>query len=96
MKRWLMLLALALAGCAGAPVAPVVRTVEVKVPVPVRREPLPELMAPYRPAAPLVFVAPGDPKATSALTPEGEKRLRDILEDFLARDRAWQAWARQP
>lgn len=63
------------------------------VPVHVKAEAPPELMAPYKPTVVPVFVAPADPTASSALTPAGEKALRDILEDLTARDQAWRVWA---
>ena len=88
--RWLPLLLLA--GCASTPEV-VVRTVTVEVPVQVRVEAPAELLAPYRPAMLPVFVQPGDPKASSALTADGEKALRAIIEDLTARDAAWRAWA---
>jgi hypothetical protein len=47
--------------------------------------------------APLpVFVAPSDPKASSALTPENERLLLALIEDLLARIAAWKAWATAP
>lgn len=92
----ILLLALALAGCKW-----LVREVPVEVErvvyvrVSVAPEPPPELMAEVqRPA--LLFVAPDDPAATSALTAEGEQVLRTWvadLEDLLA---AWRAWAEPP
>lgn len=66
--------------------------VRVSVPVAVRREPPPELLAPYRAQALPVFVLPSDPNASSALTPEGERQLRALLSDLMARDEAWRAW----
>lgn len=63
------------------------------MPVPVRAEAPAELMAPYRPTAIPVFVAPADPQASSALTAAGEKALRDLIDDLLTRDQAWRAWA---
>ncbi len=74
---------------------PEIRTVEVKVPVPVKLTPPPELLAPVNPPLP-VFISPFDPQATSALTAEGERLLRGMIEDLLARIKAWQAWAKEP
>ncbi len=83
-----LLLVYSLTGCAA--VSP--ETVTVEVPVAVRAAPPAELTAPLAAAAP-VFVAPADAAATSALTPEGERRLRQLLHELLARLRAWAAWA---
>lgn len=83
--------ALALAGCAGPER---IVTKEVKVPVPVKAEAPDWLMAGYKPDAMPEFVEPGDPRASSALTPEGEKALRLIILDLTSRDQAWQEWAR--
>ena len=76
------------AGCASVSQ----ETVTVEVPVAVRAAPPAELTAPLAAPAP-VFVAPADPAATSALTPEGERRLRQLLHELLTRVRAWAAWA---
>lgn len=64
----------------------------IKVPVPERPTPPPELTAPLA-LTPPVFVAPSHPQATSALTPEGERRLKTLLLDLFERTNAWQAWA---
>jgi hypothetical protein len=66
--------------------------VEVRIPIPVKAEPPPELLAAITSPLP-VFVAPSDPKASSALTAEGERLLRGLIEDLLTRIRAWEAWA---
>jgi hypothetical protein len=91
---------LLLSGCAKKPpVAPqivrVVETVEVKVPTLVQRVPPAELLAPLAPPLP-VFVAPESPDASSALTAEGERLLRALIEDLLTRIEAWKAWAQTP
>lgn len=89
-----------LTGCAHRPPAPApIRVVEaqrVEVPVPVRREPPAELVAPYRPDSVPAFVEPSDPSASSALTPEGERQMRALLNDLMARDEAWRRWATEP
>lgn len=88
-QAFLLLLTLfVLAGC--TTVSP--ETVTVEVPVAVRAAPPVELTAPLAAPAP-VFVAPADAQATSALTPEGERRLRQLLHELLTRVRAWAAWA---
>jgi hypothetical protein len=84
--------ALLLVHTLGACAAVSPETVTVEVPVATRATPPAELTAPLD-AAPPVFVAPTDAQATSALTPEGERRLRALLEELLARLRAWAAWA---
>ena len=91
MMRWLPVLVL-LAGCASQPEV-FTRTTTASVPVPVRAEAPAELMAPYTPTVLPVFVAPADPQASSALTAEGEKALRDLIDDLVTRDQAWRAWA---
>lgn len=71
-------------------------TVEVKVPVAVRVVPPPELTAPLAVDPLPVFVAPADPAATSALTPQGERDLQQLLLELLTRLRAWAVWAATP
>jgi hypothetical protein len=89
-------------GCGGkkvpvpAPtVVKIVETVEVKVPVPIKAAPPTELLTPLTPPLP-VFLSPADPKSSSALSVEGERLLRALLEELLARIRAWEAWATAP
>lgn len=78
------------------PVAPqivrVVEVQEVKVPVVVQREPPTELLAPLKPPLP-VFIPPASADASSALTAEGERLLRALIEDLLTRIEAWKTWA---
>lgn len=88
------------AGCGARRVPPpeivrVVETVEVKVPVPFKVPPPPELLAPLTPPLP-TFIDPADPTASSALTAEGERLLRALIEDLLSRIGAWQTWAATP
>ncbi len=83
--------ALLLGGCACKS-----KTVEVEVPVPVHSPPPVELLAPIDTAALPTFVAPGDPRASSGLTPEGERRLKQLLLDLFTRVEAWQAWGATP
>lgn len=87
-------------GCGAKQVPPpqyvkVYEPVEVKVPVSVKAIPPPELLASIRPQLP-IFVAPSDPQASSALTPEGERLLRAVIEELLAIRDAWIAWATAP
>lgn len=98
-----VMLGLGLIGCSSAakvepPPAPVhiVDPVTVKVPVQVRRDPPKELADAYKPEALPAFVAPAESAATSALTPEGEKRLKLLVHDLLVRDEAWRKWANEP
>lgn len=84
-------------GCGPDPSRPVVVTkpVEVPIPVPVMVSPPPELLEPvYDPDRLPEFVSPSDPMASSALTGEGERRLRELLLDLLDRLEAWSQWAR--
>lgn len=96
MKLGVVLVALLVAGCGAKKVPPqivrVVETVEVKVPVPVQRTPPAELLVPLKPPLP-TFVAPESPDASSALTAEGERLLRGLIEDLLTRIEAWKTWA---
>lgn len=87
-----------LTGCAGnvKECPATVRTVEKKVPVPVKREPPAELMQPVETKPLPVFLLPNDPSATSALTPDGEKALRLLLERMGSRVQAWESWAGEP
>lgn len=91
-----LLAAVALAVIAGcAPVRepePQVRTVEVEVPVPVMPRPPAELMARYRPEALPRWLPPDTGEASACLAPQGEERLRRIVDSLYARDTAWRAW----
>lgn len=87
----LALMVLALGGC--ATVGGVgTEMVAVSVPVAVHRTPPPELLAPPDAGELPEFVAPTDPAATSALTPEGERRLKSWLLELKRRDEMWRAW----
>lgn len=79
-----------LAGCATP--EPVVRVVEINVPVAVRPVP-PEFLLQPDPPAPPIFVAPDAPGITSALTPEGERALRAYTDFWISYWEAWTAWA---
>lgn len=81
-----LIVLLLLAGCATSP-----EIVTVKVPVPVKAVPPPELTAPLA-GRPPMFVAPADPGASSCLTPEGELALKAFLLDLRTRLQAWEAW----
>jgi hypothetical protein len=68
-------------------------TKEVLVPVPTKAAPPDWLMVDYKPDDIPEFVSPSDPKASSALTSEGERALRLIITDLQARLAEWRAWA---
>lgn len=98
MRALALALGVCAAGCATCPVVDpvrIVQPVEVRVPVPVTRRPPPELLEPLRTELP-EFVTPASPAASSALTPEGERRLRALLVLLRARVKAWEAWAVEP
>ncbi|MEQ9519468.1 MAG: hypothetical protein RLN89_08510 [Parvibaculum sp.] len=65
---------------------------EVHIPVPVAREVPAVLLEPIEADKP-VFVSPADPAASSALTPDGERALKDLLLAVQGRMEAWKAWA---
>jgi hypothetical protein len=98
LRHALILLPLLVIGCGAKkpPLPPTivreVQVVEVKVPVPVERQPPAALLADIKPPLP-VFVAPSDPKASSALTPDGELLLLALIESLLAQIDAWKVWA---
>lgn len=89
-----MSVALATPIIAGACAGPE-RIVTKEVMVPVIQKPVaPDwLMTGYKPDAMPEFVEPGDPRASSALTPEGEKALRILITDMVGREEAWREWA---
>lgn len=84
---------LSLGGCASE----VPRTItiteiqEVEIPVPVKRDPPAALLTPNVMPLP-AFVPITDPLASSALTPEGENKLKALLLMYQGRIKAWQAW----
>ena len=55
------------------------RVITVPVPVETAPVPPPELLTAEPPPPTLRFVAPAHPQASSALTPAGERDLRDLL-----------------
>lgn len=86
-----LIVSLLLAGCS---TQERIVTKEVMVPVPVKAEAPDWLAAGFKPEALPEFVSPSDPRATSALTKEGEQALRLLIIDLTNRDRAWQEWSR--
>lgn len=91
--RCSLALAALLPACAAQCPAPVVHTEyqTVSVPVPTRPAPPPELTA--RIESRVQFVAPGMPTASSALTADGETALIELIQEYVARLAAWEAWA---
>jgi hypothetical protein len=94
MKRILLFIAtlLLVAGCAAR--EPIIKyeMVEVKVPVRVKAPAPVELMVPIE-ASPPIFISPADPEASSALSREGEERLKRLLIEHHDRELAWRTWA---
>ena len=80
-----------LTGCACEPEI-VTRTVEVQIPVATRLEPPAELLEPLA-SIPPTFVAPNDADALAALTPQGVRELKALLDQLLGRVEQWQAWS---
>jgi len=80
-------------GCATPEAVHHATIVDNLVPVPVHREPPPALLVPVDGGPLPEFVAPTDPAATSALTPEGERRLKEWLLALRERVDSWRAWA---
>lgn len=95
-RLWLCVGVLGLVGCGAKQLPPQIVTIrepiEVKVPVPTRVPPPPELLVPLHPPLP-TFVDPTDSTASSALSADGERLLRALIEELLARIAAWEAWA---
>ncbi len=85
---------LALAGCSSSPPArETIRTVEVKVPVPVAVAPPAELLAPIQPPAQDVFQSPGAPGAVACVDTAGRAALVEYVERLRNANAAWLAWA---
>ena len=87
-----LMVALMLAGCTSPRV--VVETQEVRVPVPYRVQPPEDLVRPFAPQRLPQFALPTDTTATSCLTAEGERILRELLIDMKIRIEMWEAWAK--
>lgn len=80
-------------GCAAPAAVHHATIVDNLVPVPVHREPPAALLSPVDGGPLPEFVAPTDPAASSALTAEGERRLREWLLALRERVDSWRAWA---
>lgn len=72
-----------------------IQTVTVEVPVITNPIPPDALLEALKPDLP-TFVSPTDPQASSALTPEGERLFRALINDLLTRIQAWTDWAVNP
>ena len=94
MKAWLSLIVIVFLsiGCAVKPPVIKYEVVEVKVPIQVKAQAPAELMVDLN-IIPPVFIEPSNPKASSALSPEGEKNLKRLLIDYHDRELAWRTWA---
>ena len=92
--RWAAVLAaLAVIGCSAEPERVVVRKpVEVKVPVVQKPKPPERLLGPVATEPLPAFIAPTDERATSALSPTGERQLKHLLLRMDTRIRAWETW----
>lgn len=85
---------LPLAGCSSPPPPrETIRTIEVRVPVPVAVQPPAELMEPVPPPATDVFLAPGWPGAVACIDAAGRDVLVGYVERLRISNAAWQAWA---
>lgn len=89
-------LALSLSGCGEGETIRLFEPVEVKVAVPVKAAPPPELMQPYRAPALPDFMPPSDPRARFCVDPLGAANLKGLTHDLLKRDGAWREWAATP
>jgi len=74
---------------------PIVQTITVDVPIKVNPIPPESLLSTLTPDLP-TFVSPTDPQASSALTSEGERLFRALINDLLTRIQAWTDWAVNP
>ncbi len=90
--RYVLLCVLLLTGCNEVKV--IKEPVEVRVPYPVIATPPDVLLEPLDNKPP-EFVSPDDPRATSALTPAGETKLKLFLNELRARLDGWRAWANE-
>ncbi len=85
---------LALAGCSSSPPPrETIRTVEVKVPVPVPIAPPAELLATVPPPASDVFLVPGAPGAVACVDAAGRAALVGYVERLRNAHSVWLAWA---
>lgn len=91
MRALLLVLVIALAGCASEPVERIVYQT-VRVPVYVRPEPPAELAAPYKPVELPVFLPPG--QGVVSLDAEGVNALKTIIRTLSTRDEAWREWSK--
>ena len=90
---FVILICFLLSGCFSCEPLIVREPVEVKVPVPVKAKPHKTLLTDISVMPLPVFVLPSDKNASSALTPEGETRLKKLLVKLKMRIEAWREWA---
>ena len=83
MKR-LLLIPLVVVGCA---------TRVIEVPVTSKAVPPADLVEPFVPKERPRFIYPNDADASSCLTPEGERQLREMILDLMSRYEALRAWS---
>lgn len=92
-KLFLFLVAICLlVGCSAKEPLIKYEMVEVKVPVQVKAKAPAELLAPIE-ATPPHFISPASPEASSALSRDGEEKLKRMLLEYYDRELAWRAWA---
>lgn len=94
----LSLIGLMLSGCAVIDWIrpdPVIKheVIEVKVPVVMKAKPPEVLTVPLKLDLP-VFVAPTSEGASSALTVQGEAKMKRLLVDLHDKERAWREWSK--
>jgi hypothetical protein len=85
LTNFLLSCSLLLAGCGG--------TQLVKVEVPTKIHPPADLVEPLSKEHRPTFVYPNDSGASSCLTPEGERQLRELFLELLGKYEALRAWA---
>lgn len=99
MKRIMLVgIGLMLSGCAVVDwirPEPIIKyeTIEVKVPIYMKPTPPGILLKPPEFVLP-AFVGPGSEWASSALTVQGEAKLKRILLNLHDRDKAWREWSK--
>jgi hypothetical protein len=97
-KILLVVIALMLYGCAVIDwirPEPIIKyeTIEIKVPIYMKPTPPDILLKPPEFVLP-VFVGPRSEWASSALTVQGEAKLKRILLNLYDREKAWREWSR--
>lgn len=86
-----------LGGCAAAPEPETIVEVErVSVPVLVKPEPPPSLLAPLVEDPPQIFSPATAEDVRWGVTPEGMREFRLLIEALAGRLEQWRAWAQEP